>query len=101
MPGLHELKPSQGSKSKRKRIGRGNASGHGTYAGRGLKGQKQRESVHPLFEGGQLPLIKRLPHMRGFTNLFQTRYVPINVGELNNFEPNTEVTPESLFKTRF
>lgn len=100
MPGLHELKPSQGSKSKRKRIGRGNASGHGTYAGRGLKGQKQRESVHPLFEGGQLPLIKRLPHMRGFTNLFQTRYVPINVGELNSFEPNTEVTPESLFKTR-
>ena len=56
---LHQMSPDNGAKSKRKRVGRGNGSGKGTYSGRGLKGQKQRESIRPLFEGGQVPLIKK------------------------------------------
>ncbi|NLL89844.1 MAG: 50S ribosomal protein L15, partial [Dehalococcoidales bacterium] len=67
------LSPAAGSKKDRKRIGRGNGSGHGTYSGKGCKGQKSRagNKVRPGFEGGQLPLIKRLPRKRGFTNIFR------------------------------
>ncbi len=94
-----ELSPAPGSKKRRKRVGRGNGSGHGTYCGRGCKGQKSRSSVDlPRgFEGGQLPISKRLPHKRGFTNIFRAEYSVVNVGQLNRFESGSEVTPEKLF----
>jgi large subunit ribosomal protein L15 len=94
----HELKPPAGSRHKRKRVGRGNASGHGTYSGKGMKGQKARSGKGPrvAFEGGQTPLVKRLPHRRGFTNIFRVEYAPVSVGQLERFEAGTEVTPELL-----
>jgi len=93
-----KLSPAPGSKKDRKRVGRGDGSGHGTYSGRGCKGQKSRSGnkVRPGFEGGQLPLIKRLPQKRGFVNIFRTAYSVINVNKLNIFEPGSEVTPERL-----
>ena len=93
-----ELSPAPGSKKDRKRVGRGDGSGHGTYSGRGLKGQKARSSVdmRPGFEGGQLPLIKSLPRKRGFVNVFRTEYSVININKLNIFESGSEVTPERL-----
>jgi large subunit ribosomal protein L15 len=94
--GLHELKPARGSRSQKRRVGRGDSGRRGSTAGRGLKGQKARGQVHPLFEGGQLPLIKRLPYMRGFTNIFKKQYSPVNVDRLNAFEADAEVTPTSL-----
>ncbi len=94
----HELSPPPGSRRARKRVGRGNASGHGTYSGRGLKGQKARAGRTPKlgFEGGQTKLIKRLPRRRGFTNLFRTEYSPVNLSDLRVFDAGTEVTPELL-----
>ena len=94
----NELSPAPGSKKARKRVGRGDGSGHGTYSGRGQKGQKSRAGgkMRPGFEGGQLPLIKRLPKKRGFYNLFRTEYDVINLSELNLFEPGSEITLESL-----
>ncbi len=79
-------------------MGRGNGSGHGTYSGRGCKGQKSRAGykMRPGFEGGQLPLIKRLPRKRGFVNIFRTEYSTVNIGRLNTFESGSEVTPEKL-----
>jgi large subunit ribosomal protein L15 len=79
-------------------VGRGNASGYGTYAGRGLKGQKSRSGAktRPGFEGGQLPLIKRLPRKRGFVNIFRKEYSVVNLDKLNIFEEGSEVTPEKL-----
>ena len=93
-----ELSPAPGSKKNRKRVGRGAGSGHGTYSGRGLKGQKSRAGfkVKPGFEGGQLPLIKRLPQKRGFFNKFRTEYNVVNVGQLNVFAAGSEITPEKL-----
>jgi large subunit ribosomal protein L15 len=95
---LEKLSPPPGSKKKRKRVGRGDGSGHGTYSGRGCKGQKSRagNKVRPGFEGGQMPLIKRLPEKRGFTNIFKTQYSLVNIGQLGVFEPGSEVTPEKL-----
>ena len=92
------ISPPPGSKKDRKRVGRGNGSGHGTYSGRGCKGQKSRAGykMRPGFEGGQLPLIKRLPRKRGFTNIFRTEYSTVSVGKLDTFEPGSEVTPEKL-----
>ena len=97
-----ELSPAHGSKTKRKRVGRGAGSGHGTYSGRGCKGQKSRSGfkTKPGFEGGQLPLIQRLPQKRGFTNIFRKEYCVVSVGRLNKFEPGSEVTPESLVAAR-
>jgi len=94
----HELGPPKGARHKRKRVGRGNASGHGTYSGRGSKGQKARSGVGIRlgFEGGQTPLIKRLPRRRGFTNIFRVEYAPVNVKQLERFEAGTEVTPQLL-----
>lgn len=94
----HEIRPAVGSKHKPKRVGRGNGSGHGTYSCRGIKGQKARTSggVRPLFEGGQNPLVRRLPYKRGFNNVFRTEYAIVNVGRLNGFPDGTEVTPEQL-----
>ena len=93
-----KLSPAPGSKKDRKRVGRGDGSGHGTYSGRGCKGQKSRSGnkVRPGFEGGQLPLIKRLPQKRGFVNIFRTPYSVININKLNIFESGSEVTPEKL-----
>ena len=93
-----ELSPAPGSKKNRKRVGRGDGSGHGTYSGRGVKGQKSRAGykMRPGFEGGQLPLIKRLPRKRGFTNIFRTEYSVVNMDKLNTFESGSEITPESL-----
>jgi large subunit ribosomal protein L15 len=96
----NELYPALGSRKNRKRVGRGNGSGHGTFSGRGIKGQKSRSGVQIQrgFEGGQLPIIKRLPRKRGFFNLFRVSYSPVNVGSLCMFAAGTEVTPEVLFK---
>jgi large subunit ribosomal protein L15 len=95
---LEKLSPAPGAKKKRKRVGRGDGSGHGTYSGRGCKGQKSRSGnkVRPGFEGGQMPLIKRLPEKRGFTNIFKTEYSPVNIGQLSVFEAGSEVTAEKL-----
>lgn len=96
----NELRPSPGARHKRKFVGRGNGSGHGTYSGRGCKGQNVRSGggVRLGFEGGQLPLIKRLPEKRGFTNVFKTEYNIVNIRQLAIFPPGTEVTPEELLR---
>ncbi|MCH7739856.1 MAG: 50S ribosomal protein L15 [Chloroflexi bacterium] len=96
--GLHELKGARGARSQKRRVGRGDSGRRGSTAGRGLKGQKARGSIRPLFEGGQLPLIKRLPYMRGFTNKFRKVYFPINVDRLNAFDADTEITPITLLE---
>jgi len=94
----HELRPPKGARHKRKRVGRGDASGHGSHSGRGSKGQKSRSGGGPRlgFEGGQTPLIKRLPRRRGFTNIFRVEYAAVNVKQLERFEAGTEVTPQLL-----
>jgi len=94
----NNIAPAPGSRTARKRVGRGNGSGHGTYSGRGCKGQKSRAGykIRPGFEGGQLPLIKRLPRKRGFTNIFRVEYNTVNIGQLSTFESGTEVTPDTL-----
>ena len=93
-----KLSPAPGSKKDRKRVGRGDGSGHGTYSGRGCKGQKSSSGYKMKrgFEGGQLPLIKRLPQKRGFVNIFRTEYSIININRLNIFASGSEVTPEKL-----
>ena len=85
----HELRQPAGATHKRKRVGRGNASGHGTYSGKGLKGQKARAGggVRPGFEGGQLPLIRRMARKRGFRNPFRIDYEEVNVGALGQRFP--------------
>ena len=95
---LDALSPAPGSRKARKRVGRGDGSGHGTYSGRGSKGQKSRAGyrMKPGFEGGQLPLIKRLPRKRGFTNIFRTEYSVVHLAELAPFEAGSEVDPEKL-----
>lgn len=94
----NEISPAAGSKKPRKRVGRGDSSGHGTYSGRGQKGQKARAGgkMRPGFEGGQLPLIKRLPKKRGFFNMFRKEYSVVNVDQLNSFEAGAQVTIEGL-----
>ena len=94
--GLHELKPARGSRFPKRRVGRGDAGRRGSTAGRGLKGQKARGNIPPLFEGGQLPLVKRLPYMRGFHNRFRVAYAGVNVDRLRVFDADAEVTPASL-----
>jgi len=96
---LHELRPAAGSTKDRKRRGRGTASGQGKTGGRGEKGQKARSGggVRPGFEGGQMPLYRRLPK-RGFTNIFKKQWTIVNLDELNRFEDNTVVTPELLLE---
>ena len=94
----NQTAPARGSKKARKRVGRGDASGQGTYAGRGMKGQKSRsgKGIHRGFEGGQLPLIKGLPMKRGFTNIFKKQYHLVKLEMLSEFTRDSEVTPESL-----
>lgn len=96
---LHELRPAEGSTKNVKRLGRGTATGQGKTAGRGQKGQKSRSGggVKPGFEGGQMPLYRRLPK-RGFTNVFKKQWTIINLDVLNKFDEGTVVTPELLLE---
>ena len=90
---LDTLSPAPGSRKDKKRVGRGDGSRKGSFSGRGCKGQKGRAGfrMKPGFEGGQLPIIKRLPSQRGFNNIFKTEYDVVNVAQLNVFESGTEV----------
>lgn len=94
---LTDIRPPKGATRKRKRLGRGPGSGHGKTAGRGEKGQKSRSgySRRPGFEGGQMPLVRRVPK-RGFNNIFRTEYAIVNVSRLNELEGD-EFTPQTLF----
>ena len=94
---LHELSPAKGSKHSKKRVGRGPGSGLGKTAGRGEKGQKSRTgySSRPGFEGGQMPLVRRVPK-RGFTNIFKVEYAVVNLSQLGEIEG--DVTPEVLIE---
>ncbi len=97
---LHDLRPAPGSKKRSKRVGRGMASGKGKTSGRGMKGQGARSGggKGPYFEGGQLPLVRRLPFRRGFTNIHRVEYKPVNLDRLQEKfgESGQEVTPETL-----
>jgi large subunit ribosomal protein L15 len=97
---LHELKPAEGSRKERKRLGRGIGSGQGKTAGKGTKGQNARSGggVRLGFEGGQTPLYRRLPK-RGFTNFSRKEYAVVNLDALNRFAEGTEVTPELLIES--
>jgi large subunit ribosomal protein L15 len=97
---LHELKPAEGSRQERKRLGRGIGSGQGKTAGKGHKGQNARSGggVRLGFEGGQTPLFRRLPK-RGFTNISRKEFAIVNLDVLNQFEEGTEVTPELLIES--
>ena len=96
---IHELSPVEGSRQKRKRVARGLGSGHGRTSCRGHKGQNSRSGggVRLGFEGGQMPLQRRIPK-RGFTNIFKKRFEIINVMDLNRFEPNSNLDAEALKK---
>jgi large subunit ribosomal protein L15 len=96
---LGTLKPPEGSQRRKKRVGRGIGSGHGKTACRGTKGQRSRsgKGVPPGFEGGQMPLQRRVPK-RGFTNIFKKRFAVVNLKDLNRFEANTIVDVETLRK---
>ena len=94
---IHDLSPAEGSRKDRKRVGRGPGSGHGKTSCRGHKGQKARSggSISPGFEGGQMPLQRRLPK-RGFTNIFKKDYALVNVGDLSRFSSNATLDVEAL-----
>lgn len=94
---IHELSPAEGSKKKHKRVGRGQGSGHGKTCCRGHKGQRSRSGgrLRLGFEGGQMPLQRRLPK-RGFTNIFRKEYNIINIKDLNRFEPNSTIDMNAL-----
>ncbi|KRN27840.1 50S ribosomal protein L15 [Liquorilactobacillus mali] len=92
---LHELKASEGSRHVRNRVGRGTSSGNGKTAGRGQKGQKARGKVRLGFEGGQMPLFRRMPK-RGFQNINRKEFAVVNLDALNKFDDGTEVTPVLL-----
>jgi len=98
----HELRQPEGAVKKRKRVGRGNASGHGTYSTKGLKGQKARSGggVRPGFEGGQLPFVRRMAYKRGFRNPFRVDYEEVNVAALAAFSAGDAVTVEALRERR-
>ena len=94
----HEISSPKGAKKARKRVGRGDSSGHGSYSGRGMKGQNARSGggVRPNFEGGQLPITKAMPMMRGFTNIFRIKYQEVNIDRLLDFSPNTQIPPQLM-----
>lgn len=95
---LHDLKPAPGSNKRRKVVGRGPGSGHGKTSTRGAKGQKKHGQVNPNFEGGQTPLHRRLPQVRGFKPVNKKDYAIINVRDLSGFQDGAEVTPELLLE---
>ena len=96
---LSDLRPAEGSRREKRRIGRGIGSGQGKTAGKGHNGQKARNTVRPGFEGGQMPLHRRLPHLRGFKNRFRKEYAVVNLDQLDRFEADSTVTPELLMET--
>jgi len=99
---LGSVRRPPGMRKQRKRVGRGHGSGWGKSCGKGQKGQRYRESVSPRMEGGQNPIYRRLPHLRGKTNramnigMFRTEFTILNVAQLERFDANTDVTPELL-----
>jgi large subunit ribosomal protein L15 len=94
---LHHLRPAEGATRKRRRVGRGRAAGQGKTAGRGTKGYLAKHNPKPGFEGGQMPLQRRIPKLKGFTNPNRVEYAVVNVDKLGRaFEAGTEVTPELL-----
>ncbi|HEY6148026.1 MAG TPA: 50S ribosomal protein L15 [Thermoanaerobaculia bacterium] len=99
--GIHDLRPASGATHYQKRVGRGPGSGHGKTAGRGSKGQKSRSGYRHQrgFEGGQMPLHRRVPK-RGFTNIFRVEYDVINLSDLSGFEAGQAVTLETLVERR-
>ena len=101
---IHDLKPNKGSKKERKRVGRGISAGQGKTCGRGTKGQGARAGVggNLYRQGGNLPFFRRLPFVRGqgFTPLSQTNYNEVNLDQLTEFKPNSEINPETLTKAR-
>ena len=92
---LHEIKPAEGSSKRRQRVGRGIAGKGGKTAGRGTKGQKARDTIPAGFEGGQLPLMQRLPKLKGFNNPFRVEYTPVNLDAITALGLS-EITPEVL-----
>ena len=97
----HTLRPPRGAKRARKRIGRGVGSGTGTYAGRGLKGQKSRGKVRIGFEGGQIPMVRRVPRLRGFKNFTRVEFQAVNLDDLNDrFEAGATVDGAALVAAR-
>ena len=94
---LHHLRPAKGSKTERTRVGRGRAGARGKTAGRGTKGTGARGKIRAGFEGGQMPLIRRVPKLKGFTNPNRVEYAPVNVEVLATYFDD-EVTPEALYK---
>jgi large subunit ribosomal protein L15 len=97
----NDLRPPEGARRSRKRVGRGDSSGYGSYSGRGVKGQKSRSGggVRLGFQGGGLRLIKALPMIRGFTNVFRKDYSVVNIDRLGGFPASTEVTLDVLVKS--
>lgn len=93
---LHHLKPAEGSKKRKVRVGRGESGRRGKTAGRGTKGQKARGTTRPGFEGGQTPLIRQIPKLKGFNNPNKEYFALINVGRLNDFDAGSEVTVDVL-----
>ncbi len=95
---LHDLRPRSGAQKNRKRVGRGIAAGQGKTAGRGMKGQKARSGWGGklYFQGGNLPLFRKLPFKRGFTNINKIEWNEVNLARLKGFKANSEVTPETL-----
>ena len=96
----HDLQQAEKARKNRKRAGRGDSSGNGSYSGRGMKGQTSRSGkpLRPGFEGGQLPLIKGLQMKRGFNNIFKTQYSIVNVSDLQMFPEGTEISNKTLFE---
>jgi len=96
---LSDLVPNEGSNRKRKRVGRGTGSGHGKTSGRGTKGQKSRSGpgIRPGFEGGQLPIQKRMPYKRGFTNIYKANWEIVNLDTLEEHGLSGDITPETLY----
>lgn len=100
---LSQLKPAIGAKKNKKRIGRGNASGHGTFSGRGMKGQNSRKSggVRIGFEGGQTPLLRRIPKLKGFKNINKVTFFPVNLSTIEEkYNADEIVSPQSLFEKK-
>ncbi len=97
----NDLRPPAGAKRNRRRVGRGDSSGYGSFSGRGMKGQKSRTGggVRLGFQGGGLRLIKALPMMRGFTNIFRKEFSVVNVDSLGGFPASTEVTLKAMVET--
>ena len=94
----HDLQPAPGARKEHVRAGRGISAGRGKTGGRGTKGQNARSggTKRPYFEGGQLPLVRRLPHLSGFTNLWRVEYVPVNIERLNVFPAGMAITPDEM-----